>query len=187
MNYSNTTIETSRLVLKMLDGSFADMVSHFLISNKDFFAPYESEKPPFYYSAMYQTSVLDHEYQSSINMQYLRYYVFLKEDLDTVIGTVSLGKISPFPYNDSILGYRFDKDFCHKGYATEAVAAILHEGFTTFKLHRVSSYVMENNIPSINLMSRLGFKYEGLCEKNINIRGQWESHRLYALLNPYEI
>jgi RimJ/RimL family protein N-acetyltransferase len=45
---------------------------------------------------------------------------------------------------------------------------------------------MEGNEPSIKLLEAVGFSLEGLCEKNLKVKGVWKTHRLYALLNPYE-
>ncbi len=179
-----TTIETSHLTLKILNDEYADMVSDFISRNKEFFAPFETEKNPFFYSAMYQKNILSQEYTACCNKQYLRYYVFLKGFDNTIIGTVSFGSITPFPYSSCIIGYRFDYNYTGCGYATEAISAAINEAFDYLRLHRMNAFIMENNLPSIKLIERIGFHYEGTCESNIKIRGQWESHRLYALLNP---
>ena len=180
-----TTIETSRLTLKLLDEQYADMVSAFLSRNKDYFAPYETEKNPFFYSPMYQKNVLANEFSAAQNKQYLRYYVFLKGFSDTIIGTVSFGTLMPYPYSSCVIGYRFDEQYTGYGYATEAVRAAICEAFNYLPLHRINAYIMENNLPSIHLIENVGFHYEGTCESNIKIRGQWESHRLYALIDSF--
>ena len=60
------------------------------------------------------------------------------------------------------------------------------EVFKELKLHRLIAYVMEHNAPSIKLLEAVGFRMEGLCEKNLIVNGVWENHMLYAMLNPDE-
>lgn len=179
-----TTLETKRLLLKLLDDSFCNEVSDFLVKNKDFFAPFETIKNPIYYSPIFQKSVLDREYKASISKEYLRYYVLLKNEPDHIIGTVSFGNITPFPYCSCIIGYKFDEDYNGFGYATESITSAISTAFTYLNLHRINAYILPNNLPSIKLIERLGFNYEGLCESNIQVQGKWQSHRLYSLINP---
>ena len=151
-------IETNRLVLRLLDDRYALAVARFLNYNKDYFAPYEATKVPLYYTELYQRNVLDREYKASLNKEYLRYYVFQKDKPDKIIGTVSFGSLAPYPYLSCIIGYRFHKDYTCRGYAKEACTAAIDD---------------------------LGFHYEGTCLNNIKIQDKWESHRLYALINPF--
>ena len=179
-------VETDRLILRALDDSSCNMVLRFLCKGKDIFEKYEMARPPLYYTPLYQKSILSQEYSATLSNRYVRYYVFLKEDPTVVIGTVSCGSITGEPYCCGTVGYKFDKDYWHKGYAREALRAVIEEIFGEIKLHKLIAYVMEDNIPSIELLEAVGFSLEGLCEKNLKVNGIWETHRLYGLLNPYE-
>lgn len=179
-------LETDRLILKALDEDSWKCVLAFLEKGRHIFEKYEASKVPLYYTKLYQKSVLANESAATRGDRYIRYYVFLKDQPDVVVGTVSCGNIMNDPHSVGTLGYKFDEDYWHQGYASEAITGVLNEVFTQLKLHRVIAYVMEGNIPSIKLLERLGFRLEGLCEKNLKVNGQWENHRLYAILNPYE-
>ena len=178
-------LETDRLVLKVLDEDSWKCVLNFLEKGRHIYDKYEAKKVPLYYTKMYQKGVLANESAATRGDRYVRYYVFLKEQPDVVIGTVSCGNIMSEPYSAGTLGYKFDEDYWHCGYATEAIMAMLNEVFTHLNLHRIIAYVMEGNEPSIKLLERLGFRLEGLCEKNLKVNGCWENHRMYAMLNPY--
>lgn len=180
------TLETNRLVLRLLDEHYALAVARFLNYNKEYFAPYETSKPPLFYTEIYQRSVLAREYKASLNKEYLRYYVFEKDRPDKVIGTLSFGSITPYPYSSCIIGYRFHRDYTNRGYAKEALAAAINIAFTELPIHRINAYIMPSNIPSIKVIEALGFQYEGTCKDIIKIQDKWESHRLYALINPNE-
>jgi len=177
------SINTERLVLKILDGSQAYMVTEFLKRGSELFEKYESLKQPNYYTESYQRTVLDAEFAAMFNKRYLRYYVFKKNNPNLIIGTVSFGNVTDAPYNNSTIGYKFDPFFHNQGYAFEAISACIAPASEYLKLHRLMAYIMPENEASIKLIERLGFKREGLMEKSINIRGQWEDHFLYALLN----
>lgn len=182
----NSTITTERLFLTTLNGEYCNMVSEFLTSNKDFFAPYETLKNEFYYSPMYQKNILETEFDAFTKRQYLRYYIFQKDDRSKIIGTVSFGNITPFPYCQATLGYKIDKHYTNQKYATEAVSAAILEAFKLLKLHRIQAFVLEDNLPSNKLLLNLGFTHEGVCVKNLNVCGIWKSHNQFAIINPYE-
>lgn len=179
-------LETERLILRPLDESSCDMVLSFLSKGKDIFEKYEMARPPLYYTPIYQKSILNQEYSATLSNRYVRYYVFLKDNPFVVIGTVSCGSITGEPYCCGTIGYKFDKEYWGRGYAREALRAVIEEIFEELKLHRLIAYVMEGNEPSIKLLEAVGFSLEGLCEKNLKVNGVWETHRLYGLLNPYE-
>lgn len=180
------TIKTDRLVLKILDSSDTHIVTEFLKRGRDLFEQYEALKPDMYYTEIFQQNVLDSEFAAMQTKRYLRYYVFKKNNPNLIIGTVSFGNVTDAPYNSSTIGYKFDPFFHGQGFALESINAVLDEAFSYLKLHRLMAYIMPENKDSIKLIEKAGFKYEGLMEKSIKVRGQWEDHLLYALLNPNE-
>ena len=60
------------------------------------------------------------------------------------------------------LGYTIGENFWHKGYATEAVSAILRYSFEERNLYMVEAKYNEENVPSGKLLQRLGFKTDGV-------------------------
>ncbi len=47
---------------------------------------------------------------------------------------------------------------------TEALLKMIDYAFTTLDLHRIEANIMPRNIPSLNLVRKLGFKEEGLAK-----------------------
>lgn len=179
-------LETDRLILKALDENDWCKVLSFLEKGRHIFEQYEARKAPMHYTEIYQRGILRQEYNATKSGMYVRYYVFLKEMPNIVIGTVSCGSITSEPFNCGTIGYKFDEDYWHRGYAREAIACTMDEVFKELHLHRLIANVMDTNEPSIKLLENMGFRLEGLCEKNIKVNGVWQNHRLYAMLNPYE-
>ena len=69
MKYS---IETDRLILRILDSSDAYIVTEFLKRGKDLFEKYESQKTNTYYTEIYQRNVLQAEHSAMLSKRYLR-------------------------------------------------------------------------------------------------------------------
>lgn len=69
-----------------------------------------------------------------------------------------------------------------KGYAKEALTAILHFLFRLDDFHRVTETVDAENVASIQLLKSLGFREEGHFVENIFFKGKWGSEYQYALL-----
>jgi RimJ/RimL family protein N-acetyltransferase len=54
------------------------------------------------------------------------------------------------------IGYLFQKEFWHKGYATEAASACKDYAFNKLKADEVFSIIRNNNVPSQNVAKRNG-------------------------------
>ena len=175
--------ETPRLELKVLPASMAENVLEFMERNKDIFDRYEAKRCEDFFTEEFQSKLLTCELQLFLKSQGARFYVFEKNNSDRIIGCVHFYNMRQAPYDSCLVGYKFDKDFQHRGYATEALAAALDIVFRDAKIHRVEATVMPSNTASIKLLEKLGFQCEGLLRKNICIDGRWEDHYLYALLN----
>jgi RimJ/RimL family protein N-acetyltransferase len=69
-----------------------------------------------------------------------------------------------------------------KGYAGEAVRAVLACGFDALDLHRVEAELDPRNGASARLLERLGFRYEGLLRERWFLYDEWCDSALYGLL-----
>lgn len=176
--------ETERLILCVLTPEALRMVSDFQWRNRESFEKYEPTLPENFYTASHQQALLKCEFQLALKMETIRYYVFLKDDPTQIIGTVCLHDIRRFSYSNCEIGYKFDKEYHHAGYAREAVARVVAIAFENLGLHRVFARVMPENTASIRLLEALHFKNEGLERECIQIQDRWQDHIRYAILNP---
>lgn len=91
------------------------------------------------------------------------YCFFATELLDTreFVGFVGLNHIledTPYaPFTE--IGWRLAKQFWGKGFATEGARAAIDYGFNTLNLPEIYSQATEINIPSINVMKKIGMSY----------------------------
>lgn len=175
--------ETRRLILKVLGPDYASDVLRFYKNDRELFEAFEPDRSPNFYTESHQRNLLRAEYGLSLKLVQVRFYVFLKESPDTIIGTVCLYDISNI-YSRADIGYKFASKFHHKGYAYEAVEKLLDIAFMELNLHRVCARVQEENQPSIRLLAGLGFEKEGICRHYMRLNGHWIDHLQYSLLAP---
>lgn len=80
------------------------------------------------------------------------------------------------------IGYVFNPDFSGRGYATEAVHALLHLAFDDLGLHRVVARVDARNLRSAQFAGRLGMRQEAHLVQNEWFKGGWSDELDFALL-----
>jgi len=80
------------------------------------------------------------------------------------------------------LGITLDKRFQGKGYATEALTAVIDYLFNKIDKHRIIGSIDPRNSGSIAMMERLGFRKEAHHKESLFINGEWVDDVIYALL-----
>jgi [ribosomal protein S5]-alanine N-acetyltransferase len=80
------------------------------------------------------------------------------------------------------LGYAIRADQWGKGYATDAARTLIGYGFEQLSLHRISAAIGPDNDPSIALVRRLGFQYEGRIRDHVHTNGAWRDSMLFSIL-----
>lgn len=179
-----TEYHTERLILRLLTPNYYKDVLEFQIKNRELFEKYEPTRPLNFYTTAYQQNVLKCEYKMAQKLSTVRFYVFSRKDPYTIIGTVCMHNITRAAYECCEIGYKFDTDWHHHGYAREAVDKVLSIAFYELRLHRVFARVSLDNTASIRLLESLHFKEEGIEHGSILIHGKWTDHKRYALLHP---
>lgn len=96
-------------------------------------------------------------------------------------GWVALNRVQRGPWQSAWLGYWIDRDRQGQGMTTEAVDLALDFAFGALGLHRVQAAVLPRNPASARVLSKAGFRREGLSRRYLQIAGRWEDHELYAL------
>ncbi|MCL2360790.1 MAG: GNAT family N-acetyltransferase [Defluviitaleaceae bacterium] len=79
-------------------------------------------------------------------------------------------------------GYHFLKEYWGKGYATEALQAIIPYAFTHFKINRLVAFTNSNNKESIALLKRVGMVEEARLRDVRMSDGVYCDEMVYSLL-----
>ena len=80
------------------------------------------------------------------------------------------------------VAYRYFPDRWGKGYATEALKALVRWGFATVNLHRIHSGCVAENVASARVLEKAGLRYEGTFRGAIPIDDEWHDYWTYGLL-----
>ncbi len=78
--------------------------------------------------------------------------------------------------------YKLHPDYWNKGFATEALQAVIKFGFAELCLHRIEAGCVAENAASGRVLEKAGMQREGLKRKNLFIRGGWYNSYIYAVL-----
>ncbi|MGY6708906.1 MAG: GNAT family N-acetyltransferase [Rhizobiaceae bacterium] len=109
-----------------------------------------------------------------------RLAVIRKED-GAIVGEVLL-KLANRSALQGEVGYIFNPAFARKGYATEAVAAMLRIGFEEIGFHRIFARLDAANTGSLGVVERLGLRREAHFLQNDRFNDQWGDEFVYAIL-----
>lgn len=178
--------ETSRLYLKILDESNADIVLAFLNKGASVFEEFESAKPSDYYTHYTQKKILRMELDLANQKKGVRFYIFRKENPREIIGTISVSSIRPAPFESAMIGYKFHSDYWHHGYATEALRKVMEIVGPVLSIRRLEAFVLPDNSASCRLLTRVGFHLEGTALSSLEVKGVRRDHLQYSYIIPKE-
>ena len=149
-------LETKRLILRRLQGTDSDALYSILG---------DEEVTRYYDDATFiQVSQANEQIEAwengFLHRRCIRWGIKIKEN-GALTGTCGYYGIHPWHMRASI-GYELGRPYWRQGLMTEALHAIIDLGFRDMNLNRVDALVMPDNIASIRLLEKIGFKNEGL-------------------------
>lgn len=80
------------------------------------------------------------------------------------------------------LGYDVRAEFWNKGYATEALKAIINFGFSELDINRIEAEVMQGNTASERVLTKLGFTKEGVLRQWMHWNQKHYDMSMFSLL-----
>lgn len=106
-------------------------------------------------------------------------FVVVENALNRVIGTSGFVRLD----EDNALGevgYSFARDVWGRGYAAEALAAVMAYGFDALGLHRVEGVCDVRNGASARVMEKCGMTREGMLRGRVMNKGEFADVWMYA-------
>jgi ribosomal-protein-alanine N-acetyltransferase len=98
-----------------------------------------------------------------------------------VAGQLNVSSIAYGSLSSATIGYWVSERFAGKGATPTAVALATDHCFFTIGLHRMEICIRPENAPSLRVVEKLGFRYEGLRRRYIHINGDWRDHFCFGL------
>ena len=106
---------------------------------------------------------------------------FVIEYRGELAGQLNVSSISYGSVSMATIGYWVSERFAGKGLTPTAVALATDHCFFGVGLHRMEICIRPENDPSLRVVEKLGFRYEGLRRRYIHINGDWRDHFCFAL------
>ncbi len=104
------------------------------------------------------------------------------ENPEKPAGVVALSDINK-EFGSATLWYVLgDKSQSGKGFTTRAAKRMIAEGFDSLELESIYAWAVEENKPSVKVLTNCGFKYIGRRRKGHRIDGEYKDVLLFDLL-----
>ena len=174
-------LDTDNLRLAVLRKSEAARVTEYLLNNRDFHKQFSQTHTDDYFTVSTQKKYLAYDCNSFLEGSLVPLWITLKDD-NKIIGRVSFFNFAYGGMMSCACGYHLDKDHTGKGYMTEALKSAMAFVFDEYKMHRIEAFIVPENEPSLNLVKRVGFHYEGKRMSYMHINGRYRDHEAFYML-----
>lgn len=180
MDFEYLSEETERLVIRPLQQSDYQMWLTGFCGRFDSQSPYDEGR-------LDMSICTENWYQQLVD----KHHQFIKKDKIYIfgifrkadgmhLGNLDIVTLSRSHFQWAECGYTIHNQFWRKGYAFEALTAMLKIADKRLKYHRIEAHVNIGNTPSAKLLEKAGFQYECTREKFIFENGEWTDHLVYA-------
>ena len=96
-------------------------------------------------------------------------------------GQLTIGNVTHGALRSAWIGYWVASGVTGGGVATGALALGVDHCFGAVMLHRVEATVRPENAASRKVLSKVGFREEGLLKRYLDVDGGWRDHLLVAI------
>jgi len=107
---------------------------------------------------------------------------FLVEYNGELAGQLNVSSITWGSLSSASIGYWVGEEFAGRSITPIAVALATDYCFAQLGLHRMEICIRPENAPSLRVVEKLGFRYEGLRRRFIHINGAWRDHFAFGLV-----
>jgi RimJ/RimL family protein N-acetyltransferase len=175
-SFSDLRLQTPRLLLRPLLGS--DAPALFALKSDPVVARYGSG--PAWSDPQATVAYLQDCHDAMASGELVQMAIVRRED-DAFVGTCNLCDFDT-QCRRAEVGYSLLTSAWGRGYANEAVSALLDWGFDHMDLNRVEADIDPRNAPSARALERLGFVREGLLRERWIVDGEVCDSWIYGLL-----
>ncbi len=106
---------------------------------------------------------------------------FVIEENGVMVGQLNVANILFGSVSSCVIGYWVAPEAAGRQITPTAVALVSDYLFNTVGIHRIEIDIRPENVSSLRVVEKLGFRYEGLKQRFIHINGAWRDHYVFAL------
>lgn len=171
------TLRDGATVLRPIRVRDARALEHELIESRAWLRPWEATSPnaPLHWDTRGSIRSLLRSAREGAGLP------FIIETEGRIAGQLNVSSMSYGSLASATIGYWVGAGFAGRGLTPTAVALATDHVFFTVGLHRIEICIRPENEPSLRVVEKLGFRYEGLRRRYIHINGDWRDHFCFAL------
>jgi ribosomal-protein-alanine N-acetyltransferase len=98
-----------------------------------------------------------------------------------LVGQVTVGGITLGSLRAASIGYWIDSRVAGRGLTPMAVAMAADYCYRVLGLHRLEIVIRPENVASLRVVDKLGFRHEGFRPAYLHIDGGWRDHVVFTL------
>lgn len=96
-------------------------------------------------------------------------------------GQITIGNVIRASLRSAWVGYWVSSTVVGGGVATASVALVVDHVFAAAGLHRIEATVRPENAASVRVLTKVGFREEGLFRRYLDVAGDWRDHLCFAI------
>ncbi|MGD9592263.1 MAG: GNAT family N-acetyltransferase [Candidatus Berkiella sp.] len=117
-------------------------------------------------------------YERSLKENQSSFLVLLQNN---IVGVFNISEIVRGNFQSAYLGFYSAIDYAGQGWMSKGLKLLQAYAFNDLKLHRLEANIQPQNVASINLVKRNGFREEGFSPRYLQINGKWCDHLRFAI------
>ncbi|QAY73352.1 N-acetyltransferase [Agromyces protaetiae] len=172
------TLADGDVVLRPIRAKDAKPLERSLLDNRGWLRPWEATYPG-------SGSIIDTRASIRSLLAHARDghgLPFVVESGGRLVGQLNVSSITYGSLSSASIGYWVSQEVAGRGITPTAVALATDYCFRVLRLHRIEICIRPENGPSLRVVEKLGFRYEGLRRRFIHIDGDWRDHFSFALV-----
>lgn len=148
-----------------------------ILGNREWLRPWEATNPegPTSFDIRGQIRMLLRQMDNNTCLP------FVIEENGIIVGQLNVANILFGSVSSCVIGYWVAPEVAGRGITPTAVALVCDYLFNVVGIHRIEIDIRPENLSSLRVVEKLGFRYEGLKERYIHINGAWRDHYIFAL------
>lgn len=149
-----------------------------LLSNRNWLRPWEATSPdgPVSFDMRLGIRRLLQQYRDGAGVPLVMEYD------GEIAGQLNVWGLARGSLSSATIGYWVSERFAGRGITPTSVALATDLCFRELRLHRMEICIRPENLASLRVVEKLGFRYEGLRRRYIHIDGDWRDHYCFALV-----
>jgi ribosomal-protein-alanine N-acetyltransferase len=163
--------------LRLVKVKDSKAMERLILGNREWLRPWEATNPegPNSFDIRAQIRMLLRQMDNNTCLP------FVIEENGEIVGQLNVANILFGSVSSCVIGYWVAPEVAGRGITPTAVALVCDYLFNVVGIHRIEIDIRPENLSSLRVVEKLGFRFEGLKERYIHINGAWRDHYIFAL------